>query len=348
MIWLLGQACLSIAPMGKRDTWRTVFVRILRGLPLTANRFVHQAIVYDTTPGLIAVVAPIVERVLHRGGSPIVVLDRPKADALHSAIGMGSGLEVLDPGDIYTRPWQTYASYVDTVLERVADGDPILVVGEPPFATCNEDDATEWLRVEASLNLALAEVDGLMLCPYNTATAGAAVMARTGHVHPEILSGEGGTPSLDYVDPHAYLAAARGDALRELGAPDFEMAFALAELGDVRRAVAFEAEIAGLANDRIPDFVLAVSELAANSVQHGGGAGTVRLWARRGEIVCEIEDHGVLGDSSLGMLALRRGDGGRHLGEAGRGLWIARQLVDAMTIVSRPTGTIARLSMHEE
>lgn len=45
-----------------------------------------------------------------------------------------------------------------------------------------------------------------------------------------------------------------------------------------RSAVSAHATHAGLAEGRVYDLVAAAHELAANAVQHGGGAGRLRLW----------------------------------------------------------------------
>ena len=38
--------------------------------------------------------------------------------------------------------------------------------------------------------------------------------------------------------------------------------------------------------------MLAVDELAANSIRHGGGRGVVRLWTEDGALVCDVRDRG--------------------------------------------------------
>jgi hypothetical protein len=53
------------------------------------------------------------------------------------------------------------------------------------------------------------------------------------------------------------------------------------DLGSVRSFIASRAEQAGLASSRISDLVIAVSELAADTVRHTGGDGTVQIWYTR-------------------------------------------------------------------
>jgi anti-sigma regulatory factor (Ser/Thr protein kinase) len=79
--------------------------------------------------------------------------------------------------------------------------------------------------------------------------------------------------------------------------------------------------------------------VSTNSVQHGGGHGTLRLWIERG-VVCEVRDGGRLSDPMLG----RRRPGTEAAG--GRGMWLANQLCDLVQVRSFPNGTVVRLHVR--
>ena len=64
-------------------------------------------------------------------------------------------------------------------------------------------------------------------------------------------------------------------------------------LGAVRSAVAEAAREAGIGERKVDACVLAVNEIAANSVRHGGGRGELHLWREGDALVCEIRDTGV-------------------------------------------------------
>ena len=85
------------------------------------------------------------------------------------------------------------------------------------------------------------------------------------------------------------------------------------------------------------DLVLAVDELAANSVRHGGGGGELRLWTESARhLVAEITDHGWIRDRAVGRQL-------PPIDQAhGRGLWIANALADRLQIWSTPDGTVVR------
>lgn len=66
-------------------------------------------------------------------------------------------------------------------------------------------------------------------------------------------------------------------------------------LPDLRRAVLSEAAAAGLTGDRARDVMLAVHELAANAVCHGGGSGWLRILLIEGVLQCQVGDAGTGG-----------------------------------------------------
>jgi anti-sigma regulatory factor (Ser/Thr protein kinase) len=107
---------------------------------------------------------------------------------------------------------------------------------------------------------------------------------------------------------------------------------------------------AGLPEGQAEEVVLAVHELAANAVCHGGGAGRLRVWNRGGGLYCQVDDGDLL------ACAMQRADhdgtaAARPKGspdqdslnplpaEPGHGLWVVRQLADQMQSLSGPGGT---------
>jgi anti-sigma regulatory factor (Ser/Thr protein kinase) len=111
-------------------------------------------------------------------------------------------------------------------------------------------------------------------------------------------------------------------------------AFNRAQVAPLRQLVATYAQDSGLPGAREQDFVLAVDECLTNAIRHGGGGGWLRVWTDNGHICFRVTDGG-------------SGFEGRHPHQAppepqlpgGRGLWIAQQLTDSMTIISGPDGT---------
>jgi len=115
--------------------------------------------------------------------------------------------------------------------------------------------------------------------------------------------------------------------------------FGLDDLHDVRALVAATATAAGLPPRRTDDLLAAASELAANSILHGGGRGLVSVWGEDGEVFVEVADAGTITDPNVGRV---RPD---PSAESGRGLYIANHLCDEVAIDSTSTGTRIRLRM---
>ena len=111
------------------------------------------------------------------------------------------------------------------------------------------------------------------------------------------------------------------------------------DLAAVRAVVYRYARAAGLPEARAIDLVLAVSEVAANTVRHAGSPGSLKIWYDTEEIVCQIQDEGTITDP----LAGRRRPSLEAMG--GHGLWIVNQVCDEVEMRSDETGTTIRLHM---
>lgn len=118
--------------------------------------------------------------------------------------------------------------------------------------------------------------------------------------------------------------------------------FGLDDLHAIRSLVADAASAGGLTAARGSDLAVAASELAANSILHGGGRGLATVWNDGNSVFVEVADAGTIVDPTVGQV---RPD---PAVEHGRGLYIANQLCDEVAIDSSPTGTRIRLRMETE
>ncbi|HEX5540299.1 MAG TPA: ATP-binding protein [Micromonospora sp.] len=109
---------------------------------------------------------------------------------------------------------------------------------------------------------------------------------------------------------------------------------------ELRHVVADRAAALGLHGHHLDDFVLAVNELMANAVRHGGGHGWLRLWRRGPTLFCEVSDHG----HGIDIDQLSRQERPAPDTVGGRGLWLTRQLSDDMRIWTGDAGTTVRIS----
>jgi anti-sigma regulatory factor (Ser/Thr protein kinase) len=109
--------------------------------------------------------------------------------------------------------------------------------------------------------------------------------------------------------------------------PTVEIGFGLADLVELRRIATSVALEAGLPARRAGEFALAVNEIATNAIVHGRPPATLRAWIGEGEIVSEVTDAGGgIKDRSAGTVAPPVDATG------GRGMWLARNLVDGLEI----------------
>lgn len=111
------------------------------------------------------------------------------------------------------------------------------------------------------------------------------------------------------------------------------------DLSQVRALVLEHAREAGLAEGRANDLVLAVSEVAANTLRHTQSWGTLAIWHNADEIVCEVHDDGRITDPHVGRYKPAPGASGGH------GLWLVRQVCDLVELTSDANGTTVRMHM---
>jgi anti-sigma regulatory factor (Ser/Thr protein kinase) len=111
------------------------------------------------------------------------------------------------------------------------------------------------------------------------------------------------------------------------------------DLSQVRSLAEAQAREAGLPDDRVVDFVLAVSEVAANTIRHARSPGTMRIWFDGEAITCEIRDDGIITDPLAGTRKPPPDAAGGH------GLWLVHQVCDLVELHSDENGTIIRLHM---
>lgn len=115
--------------------------------------------------------------------------------------------------------------------------------------------------------------------------------------------------------------------------------FDVGTLHVLRKTVLAAAKAAGMPRDRAADVMIAVHELATNSVRHGAGTGRLRMHAIEGHLFCRVSDGG-----SARTAGDERGcDPGEQSWpvESGHGLWLVQQVADLVSVVSGPGGSEA-------
>jgi len=127
------------------------------------------------------------------------------------------------------------------------------------------------------------------------------------------------------------------DPVSETAGGDFplliDLAFDSGALHVLRAEMLAVAGQAGLSQDRTGEVVLAIHELAANVVCHGGGKGRLRAWHLAGALHCQVDDGDLIASADPATLL-------DPLPELpGHGLWVARRVANQMQALSGPGGT---------
>ncbi|MDQ6915287.1 MAG: sensor histidine kinase, partial [Actinomycetota bacterium] len=296
---------------------------------MSTNGFSHEALLYAGEDGFLGGTLPFVCSALEAEEPVLVMVGAAKIDALREALnGQAPDVEFANMEEVGSNPARIIPAWSEFATERAAPGRCLWGIGEPIWAGRSPAELIECQRHESLLNLAFAEAPAFrLLCPYDTEALAPDVIEEAHCSHHSIVDDEGHRMSTTY----------RGIELS--GAPfavplpdppvePAELRFEAATLDRLRGFVGSHAEDAGMTRVRAYDLVLAVNEVATNSVRHAGGGGVARVWDNGGAVVCEVEDDGHV---DLPLAGRERPD---HERVGGHGLWLVNQLCDLAQIRS--------------
>ena len=306
------------------------------------DRFSHEALLYEGADEFVDSVGAFVREGSAAGDPVFVVVAAQKIGWLKDSLGGAAGrVQFADMAEVGSNPARIIPAWRDFVATNGPSGRPLWGVGEPIGPDRTTDELVECERHEALLNVAFCEAPSFrLLCPYDVEVLDDDVIAEARRNHPFVGRGPTRGPSDDFPG----LDAVARPCDRELPAPAAdrtEVAFdATTRMITIRRAVADHAEAAGLGLERVDELVLAVNELATNSVRHGGGRGVLKMWDDEHSVVCEVSDPGKSPDVLAGRARPM------HSHEGGRGLWLVHQLCDLVQLRAFATGNVIRVHVN--
>ena len=310
--------------------------------PRGEERFRHDALFYRGPADFVERASAFIEDSLAADEQILVVVGAEKIELLRSALDGAAGrVRFADMVEVGRNPARIIPAWRAFAAEQRASGRAFRGLGEPIWATRSADELVECERHEALLNLAFAEAPPWWLaCPYDTETLAPSVIGEARRNHPFVVDGGARRPSESYRG----LAGVSDPFDRPLPEPavaPLEFSFGTQEgLGMIRKLISGAAAASGLGTERIDDLVLAVNEVATNSLRHGGGRGLLRLWRDRPALICEVRDAGRIDDPLVG-----RGQPPTDR-ESGFGLWLANQLCDLVQIRTFADGNVVRLHVR--
>ena len=295
--------------------------------------FQHEALFYAGESEFLDGTASFLEEAVERGEPVLAVLAAPKIEALCAELADHSdAVDFADMAEVGSNPARIIPAWRE-FADRHPDR-PIRGIGEPIWADRSPAELIEYQRHESLLNLAFADrVDFRLLCPYDTDSLSDEVLEEAQHSHP-LLQVDGAYRESDSCRSLDDVAAPFAEPLPEPRGDVASMVFQRATLSGLRHFVARHANVGACATE---DLVLAVSEVATNTVLHGGGGGILRIWEDDGSIVCEVADRGCMDSPLAGRERPASGSAG------GYGLWLANQVCDLVQIRSFSNGSVVRL-----
>jgi len=236
------------------------------------------------------------------------------------------GLHTTDPAELYRHPGRVLGRYRAWIADISPHGEPVTIVAAPHLDGDNHRTAL-WMHVDAATTMALVECDLTLVCVYANDPSTADSVRRA---HPSLLNGAS-VPNPDHLPAEQFVARYPLPPPAELGEPAITHTIDHpVQLAGLRQMVAGYATRAGLSSARCDDFVLAVTEVASNAIEHGVPPAGVQLWTTS-SVICQIADRGWHTQPLAGLLlpptTQRRG----------RGLWMAHQLCDQFYLWPRPT-----------
>ena len=298
--------------------------------------FRHELYAYQGEAQFLTGALSFIDEARTGGEIVLVAVSGSKQRLLRDELDGAAATDVsfLDVDALGRNPGRLIPAWQSWITEHAAAGRPVRGIGESQWADRPAVDASELRYHEWLLNLAFVQSPAWwLLCPYDTTTVGATVLEAAGRCHPLRLTGGGHAPSPAYRSvPYDH---------EELGPPcdpSHPFDYGPGQLSAVRETVAGCASAHGIGGAVLRDLLIAATEVATNSINHGGGRGRLRVWAEGDDLVCEFHDAGYIENRLIGRVRPSPDQVG------GYGMWLVQQLCDLVRIRSAPdTGTTVRL-----
>lgn len=303
---------------------------------MVVTGFFHETAFYGTDDDFLAHAVPFLEDGLRAGEPSLVACTEHNTALLRGALGHSSSLMYL-AADQYAGPADAITNYRALFHEHTEAGTrQMRVIGDVPHPGVGAR-WDWWARYEAAANQAFAEFPVWGLCPYDTRTTPAHVLADVARTHPHVAT----APGVHQVNP-AYREGLPGSAqapdMLEQGTPLIELVDPTA--GAVREAVGAAVSGTSLSEDNAHDVVYAASEIVTNGLTHGIAPVRFRLWADDSRLVVAVTDRGTgPSDPLTGLMPTTA------TVSAGLGLWIVHRTCDYVSMGRDADGFTVRVSV---
>ncbi|WP_176611835.1 sensor histidine kinase [Actinomadura sp. WMMB 499] len=297
------------------------------------SAFVHQGCVYGGEDEFLRMAVPFITEGLERDEPVLVATTVANIGSVRAALGRRAHrVDFGETGAFGRRPQQRVAAFT-AYRHRHPRDERVRILAEPVWAGHTPRQVEAWECMESALNTVLGGTGIHMICPYDSRTMPAPIVANVRCTHPQLVHGTDVRPSGGYVQPVAFVrrrAAPLPSPPRDAVTLEFR-----GDLGRMRHAIVLETAALGLLGERMMIFSAAVGEIVGGAAG-GSGHPAVALWAQPGEVVCDVRLPVPL-DPFIGLhpptLDPTPGDG----------FWLARQICDHLDVRPGSDGTIVRL-----
>ncbi|MFZ1155305.1 MAG: anti-sigma factor RsbA family regulatory protein [Solirubrobacteraceae bacterium] len=321
--------------------WHTGHMGQHQATDETGHHFHHSALLYAGEDGFLEGTLPFLKGAVAAEEPVLVAVSNARIELLRSALGDDAELvHFADMHVLGSNPARIIPAWRRFLADHAPDERPVRGIGEPIWAGRNDAELTECQRHETLLNVAFDSGQAWrLLCPYDLDALDDEVIEAARCSHPFVAQDGANRVSDAYSHKHEASSPFDGALSAPTTQPQ-ELAFTSHELADLRWFVSRRAAHASLGTMRTQDLVLAVNELATNSIRHGGGEGMLRMWTETDTLLCEVHDRGQITEPLVGRTypAPTR--------STGRGLWVVNHLCDLVQIRSTPTGSVVRVHMR--
>jgi anti-sigma regulatory factor (Ser/Thr protein kinase) len=299
----------------------------------TDERFTHPALFYRSAREYAERTVAFVRDGLAAGEPVAVAVPGPNLELVRAGLGPDArDVTFLDMTEAGRNPGRI----IPGVLRAFADAHPrerVRIIGEPVWAGRSATEYPACAQHEALINAAFAGRPATILCPYDETRLDTDVLDDALVTHPTVIAA-GRERASEAYDWRAVVAR-YNEPLQPASDADV-LAFGAAELPEARRFAVDRAAPLGPPQHRTQEAELAVAELTTNSVVHGGGNGTLTVWAEAGQVVCEVRDTGRLTDPLAGRRPPEHGQIG------GRGLLLVHYVADLVRVHTTDEATTVR------
>jgi len=300
------------------------------------NSYRHEAFMYRDSAEFLDGTLSFVRDAVELRQPVMVALVRPRLEVLRRILGpIGDQVQFVDLTEFGGNPARIIQIWLD-FIEQHGDG-PIRGIAETQWSGRRPEEAVECQVHDGLLNLAIdPDVPLWLRCPYDVSALAPRWIEAAQNSHPALVERGMYRGSTSYGGLHHVNSLIRSELPPAPGG-SARLAFAEADLGAVREHLTRAADDAGLDQARSHDLVLAIAEIAATSVQHGGGKGELLTWLEPDALVCEISDQSRLSSPLIGRRVPLPDEG------KGRGLSLANQTCDLVQTRSTSKGTLTRV-----